>query len=572
MNAAQQALPSKRSTSLRPTLDTMDTGASIATSAATGPAQASQSGAAGGLFGALQGAKGHGPMAGFEALLAAFFGQQGQDATPGQATGGPASLQGKLASALKSDNKAGQATMDDALITTPVSGDKADDKTLDDKPAIDAGPAVALSADAQALAALFAAPLAKPETQPETTAQAPGEGVGGKTSQMAQAAAQAFHAKAQTFTEALETPASDVAANVTDDSAKSAAPSDATGKAELIELAQALTAGQNPNRGSAAARPADNAAPAYAPPVGAPSELAAAVAAAKAQTQTQTDAASAADAAIDATTKVDASVLTEVAAVETPIAPPPAPAKDRFGARPSRLEAQKDVATQSAPLASTAPAAVKPAAPFASFSSAIDPPDAAPDQVEPDERPLKVEASDDAAQAAAAPVSTHATPEAAQAATVAVRGAPETVASLAAQIIKKAEGRATRFDVELHPADLGRVDVRLEIGAHGRLTASMSFENPQAAAELRGRADELQRALESAGFDLSGGLSFDVAGDRGQGQNQARQDTQDMGGGALRGRAFDAALATAGETATAALAGALSAYQGRLTPGLDIRI
>ena len=161
----------------------------------------------------------------------------------------------------------------------------------------------------------------------------------------------------------------------------------------------------------------------------------------------------------------------------------------------------------------------------------------------------------------------HAAPAVAHAATVAVRGAPETVASLAAQIIKKLEGRSTRFDVELHPADLGRVDVRLEIGASGQISAAMSFENPQAAAELRGRAHELQRALENAGFNLTGGMSFDVAGDRGRQQQNTGESHQSQ-----RNPAFSNALAAADESAAAAINGALSAYHGRLARGLDIRI
>ena len=157
-------------------------------------------------------------------------------------------------------------------------------------------------------------------------------------------------------------------------------------------------------------------------------------------------------------------------------------------------------------------------------------------------------------------------------ATTAARATPETVSSLAAQILRKADGRTSRFDVELHPADLGRVDVRLEISATGRMTAAMSFENPQAAAELRGRAHELQAALERAGFDVSGGLTFDVAGDQGQGgQNLAGQQQQPDGGGASRGRAFQAALQSAGDTTAAAHSAAVYG-QSRTTSGVDIRI
>lgn len=148
-----------------------------------------------------------------------------------------------------------------------------------------------------------------------------------------------------------------------------------------------------------------------------------------------------------------------------------------------------------------------------------------------------------------------------------VRGSPETVASLAAQIIKKLEGRSTRFDLELDPAGLGRVDVRIDIGARGHISAAMSFETPQAASELRARSHELRQALEQAGFDLTGGLSFDVAGDRGQ----ARQDHQGAQQQAFRGQAFQAALDTAVDAADAAIQGALRLRRG-LTSSLDLRI
>ncbi|WP_426025031.1 flagellar hook-length control protein FliK [Brevundimonas sp. TSRC1-1] len=83
------------------------------------------------------------------------------------------------------------------------------------------------------------------------------------------------------------------------------------------------------------------------------------------------------------------------------------------------------------------------------------------------------------------------------------RATVETTAHLAAQIARKLEGRSTRFDMVLTPEDLGRVDVSLEIGADGRLAARLAFDNPAAAAELRGRADELRRQLQDAGFQLA---------------------------------------------------------------------
>jgi len=104
------------------------------------------------------------------------------------------------------------------------------------------------------------------------------------------------------------------------------------------------------------------------------------------------------------------------------------------------------------------------------------------------------------------------------------RGAIEATAQIAAQILRRLEGRSTRFEIALRPDELGRVDVKLDIDAEGRLKARMAFDNPAAATDLRGRADELRRQLEDAGFHLADDAfefadrdSGSSAFDRGQG-------------------------------------------------------
>jgi flagellar hook-length control protein FliK len=85
----------------------------------------------------------------------------------------------------------------------------------------------------------------------------------------------------------------------------------------------------------------------------------------------------------------------------------------------------------------------------------------------------------------------------------------ETTAQIAAQIVKKLEGLSTRFEMALTPDDLGRVDITLDIDSDGALNATLAFDNPVAATELRGRADELRRQLIEAGFSVSDdALSF----------------------------------------------------------------
>ncbi|MCS6622679.1 flagellar hook-length control protein FliK [Roseibacterium beibuensis] len=112
------------------------------------------------------------------------------------------------------------------------------------------------------------------------------------------------------------------------------------------------------------------------------------------------------------------------------------------------------------------------------------------------------------------------------------RATIDATAQIAAQIQRRLEGRSTRFEITLKPAELGRVDVKLDVDAEGRLAARLAFDNPAAATDLRGRADELRRQLEAAGFQLaddafefaerdSGSSAFDRGQDARDGQNRA---------------------------------------------------
>lgn len=84
------------------------------------------------------------------------------------------------------------------------------------------------------------------------------------------------------------------------------------------------------------------------------------------------------------------------------------------------------------------------------------------------------------------------------------RATVETTALIAAQIQNRLSGRSTRFEMALTPEGLGRVDVSIEIDSDGHMAARLAFDNPAAATELRGRADELRRQLEQAGLHLDG--------------------------------------------------------------------
>lgn len=73
---------------------------------------------------------------------------------------------------------------------------------------------------------------------------------------------------------------------------------------------------------------------------------------------------------------------------------------------------------------------------------------------------------------------------------------------------------ADRIHIRLHPAELGRVEVKLDIGHDRAVTAIVTTEKPEAAELLSRDARILQRALEDAGLRAdTGSLSFRHGGD-----------------------------------------------------------
>lgn len=78
------------------------------------------------------------------------------------------------------------------------------------------------------------------------------------------------------------------------------------------------------------------------------------------------------------------------------------------------------------------------------------------------------------------------------------------------QLIARRFGDGSRsFEIRLDPPELGRVQVRLEIGADRSVQAMLTADKPEALAELQRNARELERALAEAGLDLGeNGLGF----------------------------------------------------------------
>lgn len=322
--------------------------------------------------------------------------------------------------------------------------------------------------------------------------------------------------------------------------------------------------------------PATQAVP--APPVGQPQPAPTATTAAVAQVQTQAlvppvvdkTAAAVATAAATASVTTTAAVTAAAAVTATPAPAPLVEGEPRRTASAARHErrtetaglatfAPSDARTDASPVKQAALAAAEITTGGLDADGAGDPPVVdTPDAAETRQPAQLAEARVPAAQAAA--VATDATP---------ARATPETVARFAADVVRKLDGQSTRFDIQLDPYGLGKVDVAIEIDRNGKLTAAMSFDSPQSAADLGSRAADLRHALEQAGFDVAeDGLTFDLAGQgAGFGGREAGQQ-QDR---AWNGRAFQRAQAGA-EEADISLTTAPSPTDRRTRSGVDIRI
>ena len=96
------------------------------------------------------------------------------------------------------------------------------------------------------------------------------------------------------------------------------------------------------------------------------------------------------------------------------------------------------------------------------------------------------------------------------------RFAPTTTQTLAAQITRKFNDGGRVFDIRLDPPELGRVEVRLELGPDNKVSALLSAERADTLSELQRNARDLEKALADAGLELGeDGLSFSLSEDNG---------------------------------------------------------
>jgi chemotaxis protein MotD len=140
---------------------------------------------------------------------------------------------------------------------------------------------------------------------------------------------------------------------------------------------------------------------------------------------------------------------------------------------------------------------------------------------------------------------------------------PVPLNGLAADIALRAAGGSSRFEIRLDPAELGRIDVRLDVDKHGNVTSHLTVERPATLDMLRNDAPRLQQALEDAGLKTGdSGLQFSLRDQSSSGQNS------DNGSG----RNSQRVIITDEDTVPAQIAGRTYGRMLGSSGGVDIRI
>ena len=87
----------------------------------------------------------------------------------------------------------------------------------------------------------------------------------------------------------------------------------------------------------------------------------------------------------------------------------------------------------------------------------------------------------------------------------------------------------SRFEIRLDPAELGRIDVRIDVDRNGQVTSHLTVEKPETLSMLRQDATQLQRALNDAGLSTGGGgLQFSLRDQSQSGQNDQNQSNPNV--------------------------------------------
>ena len=101
--------------------------------------------------------------------------------------------------------------------------------------------------------------------------------------------------------------------------------------------------------------------------------------------------------------------------------------------------------------------------------------------------------------------------------TPAAQAAPAATIQVYSRMIERFDGRAQRYEIRLDPAELGRVDVRIEVGADKKVHAVLAAHDSAALSDLMRGQRALEASLRQAGIDVAdGGIKFELSSDTGR--------------------------------------------------------
>jgi flagellar hook-length control protein FliK len=133
---------------------------------------------------------------------------------------------------------------------------------------------------------------------------------------------------------------------------------------------------------------------------------------------------------------------------------------------------------------------------------------------------------------------------------------------VAVHVARAAADGVDRIRIQLEPADMGRIDVKLEVGHDGRVIAVIAADRQDTLDLLQRDARALERALQEAGLKAdSNSLDFNLRGG-GQERQRAEGGEQPSRGGAP----------TLADERAQAVAAAAAAYRPLANGTLDLRV
>lgn len=142
----------------------------------------------------------------------------------------------------------------------------------------------------------------------------------------------------------------------------------------------------------------------------------------------------------------------------------------------------------------------------------------------------------------------------------------QTTQTIALQIHRNAQTQVDTFRMQLHPTDLGQLEVRLKFSKDGTMKAHLVADKPETLAMLQKDSAQLQKMLEQSGIQLDGNaLSFDLRQQRDQGAQSAYNNN---GSRAAAGNADDDIAPAAGVQANISAGAMGSISQG----GINIMV